>query len=206
MKLVFTWIQWCGKWTQARLLVDKYWFTLLEMWQELRNIIESWNELWNKIKWIMDSWSLVSPEIVWEVMKEILEKQTSENLILDWFVRNEWNKKSLEELITDYKVVFFELSKEKAIERLLWRMYNPSTWETFSSWTLIDPETWEKLIKRQDDNEISILKRIDEFMKNTLPTAEKQKLEWKVITINADQSIEDVASEMVEKLGLGMNA
>lgn len=202
MKLVFTWIQWCGKWTQARLLVDNYWFTLLEMGQELRNIISSGSELWNRIKWIMDSWTLVSPEIVWEVMKEILEKQTSENLILDWFVRNEWNKKSLEKIITDYKVVFFELSKEKAIERLLWRMYNPKTWETFPSWVMFDPESWDELIKRKDDNEISILKRIDEFMNNTLPIAEKQKLEWKVISINANQSIEKVANEMVEKLGL----
>lgn len=202
MKLVFTWIQGCWKWTQARLLVDNYWFTLLEMGQELRNIISSGSELWNRIKWIMDSGTLVSPEIVWEVMKEILEKQTSENLILDWFVRNEWNKISLEKIITDYKVVFFELSKEKAIERLLWRMYNPKTGETFPSWVIVDPETWDELIKRKDDNETSILKRIDEFMNNTLPTAEKQKLEWKVISINADQLIEDVAKEMVEKLGL----
>lgn len=202
MKLVFTWIQGCWKWTQARLLEDNYWYTLLEMWQELRNIIASWNELWTKIKWIIESWELVSPEIVWEVMKEVLSSQTNINLILDWFVRNEWNKESLEKIVDDYKVVFFELSKEKAIERLLWRMYNPNTWETFPAGTLIDPETWDELIKRKDDNEESILKRIDEFMTKTLPTAEKQKAEWKVISINADQSIEEVANEMVEKLGL----
>jgi len=202
MKLVFTWIQGCWKWTQARLLVEKYGFTLLEMWQELRDIIDSGNELWNKIKAKIEAWNLINPEIVWEVMKEVLEKQTNENLILDWFIRNEWNKKSFEEIISDYKVVFFELSKEKAIERLLWRMFNPSTGETFPSWTITDPETWEELIKRKDDNEAAILKRIDEYINNTLPTAEKQKLEWKVISVNADQSIENVASEMVEKLGL----
>ena len=202
MKLVFTWIQWCGKWTQARLLVEKYWFTLLEMGQELRNIVASGNELWNKIKAIIESWALVSAEIVWEVMQEVLSKQTNDKLILDWFVRNEWNKASLEAITTDYKVVFFELSKKKAIERLLGRMYNPNTWETFPAGTLLDPATWEMLIKRKDDNEDSILKRIDEFMNNTLPTAEKQEKEWKVIRINADQAIEDVASEMVEKLNL----
>ena len=202
MKLVFTWIQWCGKWTQARLLVEKYGFTLLEMGQELRNIIASWNELWTKIKWIMDAWWLVNPDIVGEVMKEILNWQTNENLILDWFVRNEWNRKSLEEITTDYKVVFFELSKEKAIDRLLWRMYNPTTGETFPSNVKFDPSTWEELIKRKDDNEESILKRIDEYMNHTLPTALKQKEEWLVITINADQAIENVAKEMVEKLKL----
>jgi len=178
MKLVFTWIQWCGKWTQARLLVENYWYTLLEMWQELRNIVSSWSELWNKIKTIIESWALVSSEIVWELMKEAISNQTNDKLILDWFVRNEWNKESLEAIIPDYKVVFFELSKEKAIERLLGRMYNPNTWETFPTGTLTDPETGDELIKRKDDNEDSILKRIEEYMNNTLPTAEKQEKEW----------------------------
>ena len=202
MYLVFTWIQGCWKWTQAKLLVEKYWYTALEMWKELRNIASSWTEVWNKLKSILESWALVSPDFVWEVMKEILSKQTSKNLILDWFVRNEWNKKTLEEIFPDYKVVFFELSKEKAIERLLWRMFDPITWETFPSWTTINPKTWNTLIKRWDDNEAWILKRIDEFMNNTLPIARIQEQEWKVIKINADQSVEEVGIEMIKKLGL----
>lgn len=202
MYLVFTWIQGCWKWTQAKLLVEKYGYTALEMWKELRNIAASWTEVWNKLKSILESWALVSPDFVWEVMKEILSKQTSKNLILDWFVRNEWNKKTLEEIFPDYKVVFFELSKEKAINRLLWRMYDPETWETFTSWTIINPKTWTKLIKRWDDNEAWILKRIDEFMNNTLPIAKIQELEWKVIKVNADQSVEEVGKEMLSKLGL----
>lgn len=202
MYLVFTWIQGCWKWTQAKLLVEKYGYTALEMWKELRNIASSWTEVWNKLKNILESWALVSPDFVWEVMKEILSKQTSKNLILDWFVRNEWNKKTLEEIFPDYKVVFFELSKEKAIERLLWRMFDPETWETFISWTMVNPKTWTKLIKRWDDNEAWILKRIDEFMNNTLPIAKIQEQEWKVIKINADQSVEEVGKEMLSKLGL----
>jgi len=202
MKLVFTWIQGCGKWTQARLLVEKFWFTLLEMWQELRKIASSETELWKRVKQTIDSWALVTPEVVWEIMNEVITSQTNENLILDWFVRNEWNKKSLEEITMDYKVVFFELSKEKAIDRLLWRMYDPITWETFLSWTLENPVTWTKLEKRKDDNEASILKRIDEFMINTLPTALKQETEWKVIRINANQDVDSVFKELVTKLWL----
>lgn len=202
MYLVFTWIQGCWKWTQAKLLVEKYGYTLLEMWLELRKIAASWTEIWNKLKEILESWALVDPEFVWEVMKEILSKQTSKNLILDWFVRNPWNKKTLGNIFPDYKVVFFELSKEKAIKRLLWRMYDPISWETFQSWTKLNPKTWTKLIKRSDDNEKSILKRIDEFMKNTLPIVKIQEKEWKVIKVNADQSIEEVWKEMIKKLWL----
>jgi adenylate kinase len=202
MKLVFTWIQWCGKWTQARLLVENYWYTLLEMWQALRGLSKEDTPLAKLVKETQEAWRLVTPNIVCEIMKDTLSKQTNDKLILDWFVRNIWNKECLEEIFPDYKVVFFNLPKEKAIDRLLWRMYNPKTWETFSSDIKIDPETWDELIKRKDDNEESILKRIEEYMNNTLPTAKIQKEEWKVIEINADQTIENVAKEMVENLGL----
>ncbi len=202
MKLVFTWIQWCGKWTQARLLVDNYWYTLLEMWQALRNLSNEDSPLARLVKETQEAWKLVTPDIVCEIMKDTLSKQTNDKLILDWFVRNIWNKECLEKIIPDYRVVFFNLWKEKAIDRLLGRMYNSKTWETFPSNIKIDPETWDELIKRKDDNEESILKRIDEYMNNTLPTANIQKNEWKVIEINADQAIENVAKEMVEKLGL----
>ncbi|MDD3145372.1 MAG: nucleoside monophosphate kinase [Candidatus Gracilibacteria bacterium] len=202
MKLVFTGIQGCGKGTQARLLVEKYGFTLLEMGQELRKIASSDTELGKRVKQTIDSGALVTPEVVGEIMNEVITTQTNENLILDGFVRNEGNKKSLEEITMDYKVVFFELSKEKAIGRLLGRMYDPISGETFLSGTIVNPVTGTKLEKRKDDNEASILKRIDEFMNNTLPTALKQETEGKVIRINADQDVDSVFKELVTKLGL----
>ena len=203
MKLVFTWIQGCWKWTQARYLIDNFQFKLLEMWWSLREIVASKSPLWNKIKEKFEAWHLITPDIVWKLIKEVLEKQTNENLILDGFVRNIWNKETLEDIIWDnYKVVFFNLSKEKAIERLLWRMFNPKTGETFPAWILVDPKTWDNLEKRKDDNETAILKRIDEYINKTLPVVEIQRSEWKVIEINADQSMEDVAQEIKNKLGL----
>lgn len=204
MKLVFTWIQWCGKWTQARLLVEKFWFTLLEMWWEFRKIINSWSELWNEIKEIVSKWY----QVPWEYWIKIMENAINdnikkENIIFDAFIRNDWNKEIFDRLLPDYKVIFFNLSIEKAKERLLWRMFDKNTWETFMAWITHNPKTGVKLIKRDDDkDEVAILKRIQEYEEKTLPILEIQKKEWKVIEINADQSIEDVANEMIEKLEL----
>jgi len=39
-------------------------------------------------------------------------------------------------------------------------------------------------------------------MTQTLPTANKQRTEGKVIDINADQSVKSVAQELKDKLGL----
>lgn len=203
MKLVFIWIQGSWKWTQARLLEDKYGFKLFESWTALRNIAAENSDLWKKVKSIIDAWDHVSPEIVENIMIDILEnKSNGKNIIFDWFVRNSWNKQSADKVLKDYKVVLFKLSEEKARERLLWRIYNPKTWETFKSWTFIDPETWDKLEKRADDNEEAIIKRIKLYVDKTLPLIEEYKEKWNLIIINADQSVEHVFNELVTKLNL----
>jgi adenylate kinase len=106
----------------------------------------------------------------------------------------------MEQVAPDYKVVFFNLSKEKAIERLLGRMYDPKTGETFPSTYTHNPKTNTPLIKRTDDNEASILQRINSFVLSTLPIVEIQKQEGKVIEINADQTVEEVFAEIEQKL------
>lgn len=203
MRLVFSWIQACWKWTQARLLVENHWFKLLEMGNEFRKIVSSWSELWNKVKEVIDSWAQVDSELWSEIMREVINKNPSENMIYDGFIRNDWNKIIFDDLLSDYKVIFFELDIETAKRRLLWRMFDAETGETFPSWTIVNPKNGNILVKRDDDkDEKAILKRISEYEEKTLPIIDEQIKEWRVIKINANQPIEDVQKELVTKLWL----
>lgn len=202
MKLVFTGIQWCWKWTQARILVEKYGFTLLEMGTEFRKIIATWSDLGLKLKEIIEAGHQVPADLWKEIMEEIVSSQVDENIIFDAFVRNDRNKEIFDRLLPDYRVIFFNLSKEKSMARLLWRMYDPISQETFPAGTIQNPKTGTVLIKREDDQEQAILNRIQAFIDKTLPIVELQKAEWRVIEINADQSIENVAKELAIALHL----
>ena len=206
MKLVFTGIQWSGKGTQARKLVEKYGFRLLEMWWEFRRVIASGSELWKKIQELYDRGDQINAELWVAVMEDavqnVIDNHSDENIIFDAFVRNDWNKEIFDRLLPDYQVVLFELSEEKARERLLGRMFNPATWETFPSGTVSDPKTWETLIQRADDNEAGIIKRIELYRDITLPIVEVQKSEWRVIGVNADQSPDKVFEELTSNLNL----
>ena len=189
MKIVFTGIQWCGKWTQARILAEKYGFKILELWTEFRNIVKSGTELWNKIKAVIEQGHQV-PEDLWkELMQSVILENTDKNIIYDGFIRNQWNLELFNSLVKDYKVVLFELDLNKAKKRLYWRVY--------------DPKTWNKIIKREDDKNIdSVKRRFNEFVEKTLPTIEIQQKQWIVYEVNADQEISEVTKELEEKLWL----
>lgn len=202
MILVFIWIQGSWKGTQARILEEKYSFKLYETGWALREIAKKDTDLWRLVKSMIESWKHVSPEIVEDILKDIIASNEWKNLILDWFVRNEWNKISVDKIVWDYKVVFFNLEENEAIDRLLWRMYNPKTQETFAKWTLIDPKTWDQLVKRADDEENAIKERIKLFYDKTMPIVEEYRKELKLIEVNANQSVEKVTEELKQKLGL----
>lgn len=206
MKLVFTGIQGCGKGTQGRLLAEKHGFKLLEMGWEFRRVIAAGSELGKKIQEQYDRGDQISPDLGVAVMEDavenVIENHNDENVIFDAFVRNDWNKEIFDRLLPDYKVVLFELSEEKSKQRLLGRMFNPKTGETFMAGMIHDPLTWDELIRRADDNEEGILKRIKLYTDVTLPIVELQREEGRVIEINADQPIEDVFAELEEKLWL----
>lgn len=202
-KLVFIWIQGSWKWTQARLLEEKFDFKLFESGSALRNIANEDSDLWKSVKATIEAWDHVSPEIVEDIMVDILDNKSDwKKTIFDWFVRNVWNKESADKVLWDYNVVLFKLSEEKARDRLLWRMYNPKTSETFKSWTLIDPETWDKLEKRADDNEDAIIKRIDLYTEKALPLITEYRIAWTLLEVDADQWVEEVFAQLCEKLWL----
>lgn len=202
MKLVLIWIQGSWKWTQARLLKEKYWFDIFETWHELRHIGQKDTELWRKVKSIIESWSHVPAEIVGDILQEYTKHSRSERIIFDWLVRNLWNKEVADKSLLDYSVLFFDMSEQESMRRLLWRVYNPKTWETFESWTLVDPKTWEELERRVDDQEEAIKTRIQRFYDNTLPLIDIYKKENRLISVDAEQSVEEVFKEVQQKLWL----
>ena len=203
MKIVFTGIQWCGKWTQGRILAEKYWFKVLELWTEFRNIIKSWSELGEKIKELVNNWMQVTEELWREVMEKILTENTDENIIYDGFIRNKWNLEVFNNFVEDYKVVLFEIDLNKAKNRLYSRMYDLETWETFPWDMQVNPKNWNKLVKRDDDKDLeAIKKRFSEYIEKTLPVVEAQQKQGIVYEINADQEIEKVTEELERKLWL----
>ena len=90
-------------------------------------------------------------------------------------------------------MIFLDLSREVAIERLSNRRIDPANGESFPATFVGDfsPFTGNKLIHRADDNPEAVAKRIDIFYANTLPLLALWASEGKrIFTIDASQDIE----------------
>jgi adenylate kinase len=202
MKIVFIWIQWSGKWTQWRILAEKHGFKIYETGTALREIASQNTPLWEFVKSTIDAGKQVNPEIVENILQEVITQNKENNLILDWFVRNEWNKLSADKIVWEYTVVFFDLPETDAKARLLGRMYDKETGETFPTGTILNPKNWNILIQRADDEEQAINERIRLFYEKTMPIVETYRKQGNLIEIDAKGTIDEISLRLEKTLGL----
>ncbi|USN58719.1 MAG: nucleoside monophosphate kinase [Candidatus Peribacteria bacterium] len=99
MYLVFIGIQGSGKGTQARLLEEKKGFKLYETGGALREISKKDTELGRLVKETIEAGNQVSPEIVEDILRDVIASNPGKDLILDGFVRNFGNKASVDKIV-----------------------------------------------------------------------------------------------------------
>ncbi len=186
--IIFFWVQWCGKWTQANIfLQNNPNYKYFEAWNIFRALSSNKNIFSDYVSSRIQAWLLVEDKLVFWLFDcgtNLLNEW--EFLLLDGFPRNIDQKEHFIEQRAnkwrDYICVNFNLSREKAIERIQKRAI----------------EQW----RMDDANENTINKRLDTFYSETLPVIQSFESDGKVITIDADQWIEEIYNDMFNKLVL----
>lgn len=199
MNIVLVGIQWSWKWTQARLIQEKFVYHFFEMGQKLRNFTKLWLPESKQVEELISAWKLVPIELTWKIISHYLETHSDWFIIFDWVPRSINQKEMFDLLVEEYCIFYLDLDKNEAIRRLSGRRIDSITWESFSSdfGGDFNPKTWNKLITRDDDNEDSVKKRVDIFFQNTLPLlASWWKEKRKIYTIDASKNINEVFEEI----------
>jgi len=179
-------IQWCGKWTQAELLLKKLTnHKYYEMWETLRAFHSNDNLIGNYIKDRMNRGIMIDDFITFCLIDAALGivEVNKQNILVDGFPRlkdqADYIMDKMNKMNRNYVVIHFVLSKEKALERMVSRAQKEA---------------------RKDDNPEAMKTRIEVFQKETLPILENFKKLWKLIEINADDTIENIFQETLNKL------
>ena len=186
--LIFLGIQWCGKGTQGKLLLQEFPDTVyMEMGQLCRALMSNDNGIGNYIKNIVNNWLMIDNFITHDLLHSTIQIAQKERkwIMMDWFPRMmeqaEFMIKKMGEYKRDYLIIHFELSKERALERMKKRA---------------------ALESRVDDTPEAMENRISIFINETLPVIKHFETLGKVITVNADGGIDEVQAELRSKLGL----
>ena len=145
-----------------------------------------------KVKAIIDSGSLVSDELTFELVKDRLAQDDCKNgYILDGFPRTIPQAEMLEGLVSDVKVVNFEIKDEIVIKRLSTRRVCKVCGANYNVLTLkpkvegICDKCGGELYQRDDDKQESILHRMDVYREQTEPLIHFYKEKGKITDLDA---------------------
>ena len=181
-----------GKGSLAVKVAEDYKIPHISTGDIFRANIKAQTPLGVKVKAIIDSGSLVSDELTFELVKDRLAQDDCKNgYILDGFPRTIPQAEMLEGLVSDVKVVNFEIKDEIVIRRLSTRRVCKACGANFNVLTLppkvegVCDKCGGELYQRDDDKQESILHRMDVYREQTEPLINFYKEKGKITDLDA---------------------
>ena len=212
MRLILLGPPGAGKGTQASSIVAEYGITHISTGDIFRHNMKNETELGKKVKSYLDKGQLVPDELTIDLVWDRLSKDDcKKGFLLDGFPRTinqaEALQKGLEErgLKLD-KVINIDVDKNILVKRLSGRRVCKNCGETYhidNKPTLKDgvcDKCSGEVIQRADDNEKTVLDRIEVYEKQTFPLIDFYKNLGLILTVDGTLSIEDVFSQIKESL------
>ncbi len=201
-----------GKGTQGILISEYLHVPLISTGDLLRNEVREQTDLGKTAKAFMDKGELVSDDLIIEMIKKKIKREDcAGGFILDGFPRTLSQAESLENMFSQDNlqldaVFLFDVSEEEIVKRLTGRRvcekcgtvyhvsYNPPLREG------ICDKCEGSLIRRDDDNEETVRRRIEVYRNSTAPLINFYKKQDKLHTIDGTGKVERIFKKVKDIL------
>ena len=205
MKIILLGAPGSGKGTQASLIVEKYNLPHISTGEIFREHIKNQTPLGVKVKEVMDSGNLCPDDLTIEIVKDRLSKEDCNGgYMLDGFPRNLTQAKALDEFLAPDLVINIDVDIKKIEHRIVGRRSCPKCKGSFHIDFIgnaeICPDCGAKLVIRKDDNAETVRERLNVYQNQTSPLIEYYSKQNKLCSVNGNQEIDDVFSEIVKVL------
>lgn len=212
MRLILLGPPGAGKGTQASSIVSEYGITHISTGDIFRHNIKNETELGKKVKEYLDNGKLVPDELTIDLVWDRLSKDDCKNgFLLDGFPRTINQAKALQEGLEKRglkldRVVNIDVDKNILVKRLSGRRVCKDCGETYHIEN--KPTKKEKVcdkcsgevIQRADDNEKTVLDRIEVYEKQTFPLIDFYTNLGLILTVDGTLPIEDVFLQIKKSL------
>lgn len=203
-----------GKGTQSDFLVKKYGMLHISTGDLLRDAVANKTEEGLIAKSYMDAGNLVPDEVILNIMREKFSSEDiSKGLILDGFPRTIAQAEALDTMMRDINskidlAVLIDTPTDLIIKRICSRrmckdcgaigsVINLSSTEAQN---YVCPECGGEMFQRDDDNESTVLNRIQVYEQNTAPLIKYYEKENKLVKVDGSPSTPKEVFENLEKV------
>ena len=209
MNIVFFGPPGAGKGTQSQYLVKSYNYIQISTGDLLRNEIKKNTDLGKYILSKIDIGEFVDDEIVNSLIEEIVSnKKYNNKLIFDGYPRNVSQAKNLDKIMSKNNqfigaIIYLDVPREIINKRILGRIVCEKcnvTLNEFHGKQEIQNHKCGKeyLKKRKDDNSNTIMKRFDNFIKETNPLLDYYAKKPSFFKVDASVKIDEISAKIAE--------
>ncbi|MGA2123161.1 MAG: adenylate kinase [Acidimicrobiales bacterium] len=201
--------QGAGKGTQSDLLCQRYELAHVSTGDILRAAIAQDTPLGRQVKSILDAGELVSDDVVNSLVEvRLREPDAAKGAVLDGFPRNTEQAEALERIVGAGGIklcIYIDLANEIVIERLSSRrvcqvcgtVYKLTDTSAVSG---VCEKCGGVVVQRSDDTPEAIAKRLETFERETLPLLSFYESRGLLVTVDGDQTVDAVASDIDARL------
>jgi adenylate kinase len=197
-----------GKGTQAKILSQKLKLPHISTGDLFRLAITNKTELGKKVEEVINSGKLVPDEITFNLLKErIANLDCAEGFVLDGYPRTVKQAELFDGLAKISQIILIEISEEEAVKRLTSRRHCPQCGAIYNLYTSPKPKTDElcdqckvQLVQRADDTENAVKERLQRYHDEIELLI--NYYQNKIIKINGEQTIEQVAADIGKSIGM----
>ena len=202
-----------GKGTQAAKLVDKYQIPHISTGDIFRWNIKEGTELGVKAKSYIDAGKLVPDELTCDIVtSRLLEEDCAEGFLLDGFPRTIFQAEILDKFLENHNmklhlVINLNVPAEKIIDRLSGRRICKNCGASYHIVNIppakegVCDRCGGELYQRADDNRETVENRINVYFAQTAPLIEYYEKAGVLATVNGDQAMDNVFSDITKVLG-----
>jgi adenylate kinase len=166
-----------GKGTQAGAIVQRHGIPQISTGDMLRAAVKAGTALGTKAKTFMDSGLLVPDDVIIGLVKErIRAPDAARGFLLDGFPRTIPQAEAMKQAGVDIDyVVEIDVDDAEIVKRLSGRRVHPASGRTYHvhfnppKVAGRDDATGEPLVQREDDNEATVMKRLQVYHSQTRP-------------------------------------